>query len=357
MAPAEVDVIVPVHTTARPIARAVDSVLRGTRARVRVIVVCHEVDPAHIRRAVGGDPRIELIPYGDGRRSPAGPLSRGLDAVDAGFFAKLDSDDTLQPGALDAWLEIARGQDAAIVMPRMAWPGAVPTPPLRPRRRAIVDPVADRLAYRTSTMGLVSRDLVARARPVEGLLTGEDIAPSLRLWFSGARIAWAGRAPAYLVGVDGDERATAGRSLGETLAFVPSVTGDGELRALPARDRAAIAAKLMRVHVFGAIAAHAGAWTADDRATLARAVDAVCAFGDAEGAFSIADRRLLRGAQDPASPADELDRRARARRRRGHPSTLLPAHARGWTRPDGAGRIDAAFALTLLRTPTSPLVE
>lgn len=345
--PADIDVIVPVHTTARPVARAVASALDGTRARVRVLVVCHDVEPTLIRDAIGADPRVELLSHRDGVRSPAGPLNAGLRAVEAQYFAKLDSDDTLQTGALDTWLEIARRREAEIVMPRMLWPGAIPTPPLRPRRRALVDPLADRLAYRTSTMGLIARRLAGAAAATEGLVTGEDIAPSLRLWFSGARIAWAGNAPAYIVHDDGDERATARRRIADTLAFVPSVVDDDDLRAKPDPQRAAMAAKLLRVHVFGAIAAQRGGWTTSERALLAGAVRQLGRFGDGAGALSRADLRLLTLAASESSSSDELGRAAAARRRRLHPRTLLPARWTGWMRPDGAGRIDVAFAFAV----------
>lgn len=348
-AAADVDVIIPVHTLARPVGRAAASALLGVRARVRALVVCHDIDPVQVGRLVGDDPRIELLTHRDGIRSPAGPFNAGLAAVRAPYFAKLDSDDTLEPGALDAWLALARDRGAAVVMPRMLWPGAVPTPPLRPRVRPLLDPLADRLAYRTSTMGLFSSTLADRARATEGLRTGEDIAASLRLWFSGAPIAWAGAAPGYVVGLDGDERATAARPLSDVLAFVAAVVEDEDLRGLGARQRAAIVAKLVRVHLFGAIAAHPGEWTGEDRAELADATRAVCAFGDGADVLSVTDRRLLTLAARADSATAELLRTARRRRRRVHPANLLPARWRGWRRPDGAGRIDAAFVLALLR--------
>lgn len=355
MSSADVDVVVPVHTAERPIGRAVASVLRGTASRVRVLVVCHEIDPAIVAHALAqiglaGDDRITLLPHHDGLRSPAGPFNRGLAAVESPFFAELGSDDTLADGALDAWLALARARDAEIVIPSMAWPRAVATPPVRPRHRALLDPVADRLAYRTSTVGLISRRLRERARATEGLRTGEDIAPSLRLWFSGARIAQGDRSAPYVVHTDGDDRATAGNSIGDALAFVPSVVGDQDLRALAARERAAIAAKLLRVHVFGAITAHTGEWNAEDRVTVSAAARQVCTFGDAAGALSIADRRMLALALRPQTADRDLDHAAATRRRRLHPATLLPAGAAAWRRPDGAGRIDAAFAFALTRT-------
>ncbi len=357
-APADVDVIVPIHTAARPVARAVASVVRGTRARVRVIVVCHDIDPAVVQDSLAsaglapttGNARIEVLTHRDGIPSPAGPFNRGLDAVESPYLAKLDSDDTLDAGAIDAWLALARTYDAGIVMPRMTSPGAVPTPPLRLRPHRMLRPVPDRLAYRTSTVGLVSRALAERARAIEGLATGEDIAPSLRLWFSGTRIVWGGQAPAYIVHADSDDRASAPRAVRDALAFVPSVVQDDLLTTLTGHERGAIAAKLLRVHVFGAITAHAGPWDPRDRTAVASAVSQVLAFGDAAAALSIADRHLLRMASEMDAAEADLARAARNRRRRVHPASLVPARLAGWTRPDGAARIDAAFLAAMLRS-------
>lgn len=357
-APADVDVIVPVHTAARPVARAVASVVHGIRARVRVLVVCHDLDPAVVQDSLAraklapatGNARIEVLAHRDGVPSPAGPFNRGLDAVESPYVAKLDSDDTLSPGAIDAWLDLARAHAAGIVMPRMASPDAVPTPPLRPGRHRVLHPVSDRLAYRTSTVGLISRTLLTHAHAIEGLPTGEDIAPSLRLWFSGTRIVWGGAAPAYVVHADGDDRATAGRAVRDALAFVPSVIHDDLLATLTPDERAAIAAKLLRVHVFGAIATHAGTWDPQDRAAIVAAVSDVLTYGDAAGALSIADRHLLTLASRIESSETDLASAAADRRRRLHPAALLPAQRSGWARPDGAGRIDTAFLLAMLRT-------
>ncbi|WP_454295691.1 glycosyltransferase [Salana multivorans] len=240
--PAEIDVVVPVHDARRPLTRLLRSVLTDVRARVRVIVVCHDIEPDDVREGLArdvqlaGDERVELVGFRDGVRSPAGPLTRGLEHVRAPYFTKIDSDDSLAPGALDAWLTLARQTGAHAVMPVMDWPGSVPTPPLRPlslRGGARLDPVADRLAYRTSTMGLLARSLRSRAVPTPGLATGEDIVPGLRVWFSGARIVWGGPRAVYRVH-DGVDRATAGGASGlgvaQRLGFVEHLVADPVLR-------------------------------------------------------------------------------------------------------------------------------
>lgn len=177
---AQIDVLVPIHTTARPLARLLDSVLGGTQATIRVLVICHDVPPEQVHASVAKDrtgdgvatdPRVVYLPYSDGVPSPAGPLAYALDRLEAPYFTKVDSDDTLEPGALDAWLDLAHRCGAGVVLPRMPGHGPVPTPPLRVSRwraGSHLDPIADRLAYRTSTMGLIRSDLAPLARPSSG---------------------------------------------------------------------------------------------------------------------------------------------------------------------------------------------
>ena len=71
-----VDLVIAVHSTERPIERAVRSVLAHTDAPTRVTVAVHEVDPTGISDRLGDlarDDRVRLLPYSDGLRSPAGP--------------------------------------------------------------------------------------------------------------------------------------------------------------------------------------------------------------------------------------------------------------------------------------------
>lgn len=256
---AQVDVLVPVHSATRPIERLAGSVLEGTRARVRVLVIAHNIEENRIRVALGRyseDSRVQVAGFRDDIPSPAGPMNHALDRVTAPWFTKIDSDDRLSPGALDGWLCRAREQDADIVLPGMLVPSAgtgFPTPPRRPCHVRL-DPLRDRLSYRTSTMGLLSADLRDYARPVEGLETGEDIAPSIRLWFGARRIVAARAADAYLVGNDAVDRVTeSARTFATELAFVSRFVEEEIWARLPAEGRAAVARKLIRVHVLGAL--------------------------------------------------------------------------------------------------------
>ena len=128
----------------------------------------------------------------------------------------MGSDDTLEPGAVSAWLDTARATGAAAVIAPVRYRGGprILTPRARVFRGPLVDPLRDRLAYRTAPLGLIRREALSRLglRLSQGLRTGEDLEFGLRLWFSGEKIAYPAHAPAYLVGQDADERVTSRRA-------------------------------------------------------------------------------------------------------------------------------------------------
>lgn len=255
----QVDVIIPVHTADRPVARAAGSVLDHTAAPVRVTLVCHEIEPARIAQALGAradDPRVRLLPFRDGVPSPAGPINAGLDAATATFTSLLGSDDRYAPGAIDAWLAIQSRDDADVVIPRVivAPDRSLRTPPVRPFRSRRLDGVRDRLAYRTVQLGLISRELSAGIRMTPGLRTGEDVIQGASLWYSPARISFARRAPAYIVETGGGDRvSTTVRPPEEQLAFLDAVLAPDLVARLSLAEREAFAVKLLRTHVLDAL--------------------------------------------------------------------------------------------------------
>jgi hypothetical protein len=257
-----VDVLVPVHSAQRPVARLAESVLKTT-VPVRLIVVAHNVDPASIEAALGrhlNDDRVTVVPFSDGIPSPAGPLRFALENLESPFFMKIDSDDYLADGAIESWMNTQRRFDADIVLPTMRMAGTprnFPTPPRRPFRTTL-DPVRDRLAYRTSTMGLIRSELAHEAIPVPALETAEDLAPALRLWFTGARIVAAETRHSYMVASDAGDRVTQERrSIAAELAFVAPLIDEDFWGGLASDARLSIIAKILRVQVFGALAKRA----------------------------------------------------------------------------------------------------
>ncbi len=351
---ASIDVLVPVHSPTRPIARLAASVLTGNGAAIRLIVVAHNTPPEGIRAALGefdADPRVELLAVNDGIPSPAGPLRRALEAVSAPYFAKIDSDDWLAPGALDSWLLTASRHDASIVLPRMQPEGArgsFPTPPRR-RMRRILDPVRDRLAYRTSTMGLISSRLIPLASPTPGLIVGEDIVPSIRLWFRGGRIVRAPHRATYSVGSTAGDRTTASvKPLAEELGFARALVDDEVFMSLPPSDRAAVVAKMIRVHI------SSSAWRSaslglpgDDGAALTEATRVlVDAAPEVKGFLSRADLDLVQAITAGGADAARLATLAASRGRYLRPRSLQTSRMRNYLARDAPLRFLTASTLT-----------
>jgi len=342
----DVDLIVAVHSPDRPVERAVRSVLAGTEADVRVTVVCHGLATDVVANRLDSfaeDPRLRLVRHDDGMRSPAGPFNAGLGLATAAFTSVMGSDDTLEPGALDSWLALAGRRQADVVIARLrhASGAGVPTPPVRPWRRGLLDGVRDRLSYRSAPLGLVRRERFGDLRFTERVAVGEDIPYVSRLWFSPARVVL-DRGPAYVIGDDAEDRVTlVPRPVADELAYVPHVVDAAWFAALTDEQRLALVVKLLRVQVFGAVANRPDPawWTASERADLARLTAAlVAAAPRVRRVLSRADLRLLgvvaetgSGREDGTEGARTSERLVAAavdRRRFGRPSTLLPADPR-----------------------------
>lgn len=361
-----VDVIVGVHSTSRPVARAVTSVLANATP-VRVTVVCHDLPAAQVARVLADVPararalghEVRLVEHADGVRSPAGPYNRGLDEASAPYVSVLGSDDRLAPGAIDSWVALARRADADAVIPCLAFArpdgsvrAVVPTPPARPFRSTGLDPVRDRLAYRSAPLGLLRRATLERLglRHDEGKPVGVDLELSTRLWFEAERIAFDRRGPAYLIGEDGPDRITmAHRALDQDLAWLPGMLEARWFRVMPPRRRRALAVKIMRIHLFGAIhyRPEPSTWTARERETLRNVtLEVLTAAPDAERVLSRAEHDLLDAALDPAVPAERLVALSARRRRHGTPATLVPRDPRFLLAREAPLRFMAASVLT-----------
>ncbi len=257
-----VDLIIPVHSAERPVRRAVSSVVDHTRAPVRVCVVAHNTDPEGVRESLGefaSHPALTLLHLDDGIPSPAGPRNLGIERTAAPYFSLLDSDDTLRPGALDSWLELARSSGADAVLARIERQGSDtpdPLPPTRPGRTTDLHPVKDRLAYRAEPVGLLSRARFSGLRYTPRLRSGEDLEVSARICFSGASVAYDRHGPAYVFGNDAVDRVTAARrSLAEDFAFLDAIAESEWFGTLNRRERRVLGVKVFRLHFFDAVLA------------------------------------------------------------------------------------------------------
>ncbi|GAA2456122.1 hypothetical protein GCM10009857_20660 [Agromyces soli] len=301
------DVVVPVHRLDRPIDRAVASALREAETS-RVIVVGHELSAERVRARLGetaGDPRVEVIAHHDGVPSPAGPVNAGLERATADFVIRLDSDDEFEPGLLASLLAAQRAGGASVAIPLIRRNGATPllSPLARAGDRALLDPIADRLVYRTHTFALVDRRRFPSLRLSVGLATGEDVEYAIALWFSGRGVAFARSGPAYRLNDDAGERVTTTRRpVADDLACVLRLLDSPTFSRLPRRAQRAVATKLLRNHVLQTARNRPtpAEWSAADRVAVARTVAAIrTAAPSAAAPLSIAERRILRALADP----------------------------------------------------------
>lgn len=307
-----VTVVIPVHQLNRPIERAVGSALAaGHPGQVKVLVVCHGLAAQDVQARLSDLPKpdIEVLEFADGVPSPAGPKNAGLRQVNTRYVAFLDSDDYLEGDALSTWIDQADSTQADAVVARLrTQSGAVVrSPRLRLLRRGHLNPVRDRVAYRTSPFGVMRRSTVERLgmQFTTGLRTGEDMEFSLRMWFGGGRIEMGRPGAVYVVGEDAVQRVTAPMlPLREEFRALSHVLRVGWLDELANRSRHAIAVKILRVHILSAMYRRGGGfpWTTDDRAALAAAVEAIKAIAPSvEQPLSIAELELLRLAEAPQS--------------------------------------------------------
>jgi hypothetical protein len=307
-----VTVVIAVHQLNRPIARAVESALAaGNPGQVKVLVVCHGIAADDVRSKLSELPQehLELLEFADGIPSPAGPMNAGLKRVSTRYVALLGSDDFLAAAALSQWIGQADSSQADAVVARLSTQGGTPirSPRLRLLRTGPLHPVRDRLAYRTAPLGLMRLSTIERLgiQFIGGLRTGEDMEFSLRLWFSGGRIEMGRPGGTYVVGEDAVERVTGQMlPLPEEFRALLGVVKADWVRELRGPARQAIAVKILRVHVLSAMYRRGGSfpWTADDRAALAAAADAIKALAPSvERPLSVAELELLRLAEAPES--------------------------------------------------------
>lgn len=330
---APVDVVIAVHTHSRPLGRAVRSVLEGNELHTRLTVVCHDVESDRIAAIV--DPehrdRVTWIEHQDGLQSASGPFNAGMSAAQGDFVSIMGSDDTLQPGAVDSWLRLARRTRADSVVTRLALGEVgrkVPTPPTRPWLRGLADVVTDRLSYRSAPLGLVSthaRERLGLAL-AEGMPVGGDVGYATRLWCE-TRVAVQRGGPGYVIGEDAVDRVTyATRPISVELAFVMHLLEQPWFTAYPQRTRTAVATKLLRIHVFGAVVnrPEPGWWTHAERTSLLGVVLRLHAAAPHHARpLSRADHALIAAILDPAIPAERMIELAQDRRRHGTPATLV----------------------------------
>ncbi|MGO3833722.1 MAG: glycosyltransferase family A protein [Microbacteriaceae bacterium] len=264
MATPQAEVVIAVHDPRRQVVRAARSVLDGTKTNALVTVVCHGKPKEHFAElmqfAEQRAGQVRLLEYSDGIASPAGPFNHGLDEAVAPYVAIMGSDDMLEPGALDAWHRLAVSENADFVFAGMKYQNgtSIVNPQVRSWREKGLDPRKDRLFERSAPLGLMRTALLRQRsmRLAEGLASGEDIEFTAQLIVAAQRIATARKHPKYIIGVDAEDRVTAGHyTAAEMLAplwliirspWFAELAPDVKASLLTARLRIAVLATIAR---------------------------------------------------------------------------------------------------------------
>ncbi|GAA2516314.1 glycosyltransferase family 2 protein [Rarobacter incanus] len=324
-----IDIVVAAHDPRRQVGRAVGSVL-GSRAGddVRVTVVAHNQPRAAFGQALAAfatDRRLRVIELSDGLHSPAGPFNAGLDAATADYVGLLGSDDYLEPGAIAAWAQHVRRWRPDYLMAAIREDGGPlwREPLLRYRRVRRLDPVRDRLDYRTAPLGLLRREFVADlgVRLTPTAATGEDIELGLAACNRGYVDAGVGM-PAYVIGRDAPERVTLiPRPFHEEAIALVHLAAAPWPWQLSIRQRRAIAIKLWRTSVVTAVRGRpdASAWAQNDVRSLLAVGQWLSELApDATGYLSIPEAMIAGvvcgiDADEPEASARDVARAARLR--------------------------------------------
>jgi hypothetical protein len=327
------EAVIACHDPERPLERVVTSILEqqgslhALGAGLKVTVVAHNVGADELAEALTAPvaEQVNFLELKDGIFSPAGPINLGLHSSASTWVTTVGSDDTLARGSLAAWYRRGRRTGAASVLAPIRLPhGMVRTPYLRPGRREVLDPVGDRLAYRTAPLGLLRVDAlqaVGFAYTEAGLRAGSDIEPGLRMWFRGGAVTYPFGAPAYVVSEEmGGERVTAavGRLRSELGWFAPLMAQDW-LQDASSAERQEIATKIARAHLVPAVRRRVGdlststaetapeardRWTGDDAQTMRAALTSLRTLvGAPLHTLSRAEVRLLTAASEATDTA------------------------------------------------------
>lgn len=362
LTPPLVDIVIPVHSTARPLERAVRSALRASEGagpgQCRVLVVAHHLREREVLAMLPEPLRaaVTVFECEDRGSTAAVPRNEALRRSTARYISFLDSDDTLDPGAVTRWLGIAERRGSDLVIPFQHHEAARVdiTPVTRPFRSARLDPVRDRLGYRSSAFGLVRLDVVRAlgASFDETVRTGEDQSFVMALYTGCSRIDYAPGTPGYLVHADADVRVSQQPlPLREEVAAALDLGAHPWFPRTPAELRASHVLKYLRVNFFPAVQGlvERGEWSAAHASTAwTVARELLDVAPNVEDRLARADRRVLALLQDSA-PKGELRAALTARRRFASPDALLTTSARWFLDRQSPLRVVVASAVQLVR--------
>lgn len=360
--PPLVDIVIPVHSTSRPLQRAVSSALRAVPGaapgQCRVTVVAHHLTAEQVHSMLSVEQRavVDVIESEDRGSTAAVPRNEALRRTSARYISFLDSDDTLDPGAVTRWLRIAERRGSDLVMPFQHHenPRVDITPIVRPLRRSDLDPVKDRLGYRSSAFGLVRVDAARQmgARFDESVRTGEDQSFVMALYAGSRRIDSAPGTPGYLVHADADARVSRqSLPIRDEVAAALDLIREPWFAGAPDELKRSYILKYIRVNFFPALehAVRSGAWDAHHARSANAVFEELTQYAPhVTDQLSRADLRVAR-LLSPGAGERELLAALAERRRYTTPGALLTER---WSRVLGRQaplRVVAASAVQMLR--------
>ena len=353
-----VDVIIPIHDSKRPLERTLRSLLAtgmSVGSEVLISVVCHNIPAAEISSKLPSElsELVNFLEFHDGLPSPAGPRAHAIEQTNGRYISFLDSDDTFDPQALKSWVTQAdeHSLDAVIPPERHDTGKAIRTPPVRPFRTGNLDPVRDRLSYRTAPLGLIRRAAIDQLGLEFGgeVRNGSDQVFALKLWFGSASVRFARGQPGYVVGGDADTRVTTQmQPLAAELKATRDLLRTAWFADLSTASRRAIAVKFVRLQLFGGVERRlaANTWSVGSRIDAAEFLSTIEKVASGyQRSLSVADVRMCRAIASQTPTANEMSLLAKKRRAFGHPSTVLTHDLRYLLLPDAPLRYMIATAL------------
>lgn len=344
-----VQIVVPVHTLDRPIRRAVESILADPHSGA--IVVAHNLDPEDLD--IPKDPRVHVVHLEGAQGKPGAAFDAGISAATAPWVGIMGSDDWFEQGSLDCLVSHGEEDGADFVLAPLAYQGGRRGFLPRTLRNRGLRAVRDRLFYRTAPLGIGRTVLMQEERFEFGAThpVGSDVEVSVRLWTSDLSISYFPDDPAYVVGADAKTRTTLiKRPLSVHGAAWKGIWEDLHLATLDPSEREALAVKIMRVHVHGAVAArpHPEDWGENDFEWLSELMQHL--LEEAPNALQSFRRSTAATLTSLAQGdmAGTLERLAEEEKRsiRG----LVPHSVRGWVNIDGPVRNLAVEGLHSLGT-------
>lgn len=336
-------IVVPVHSTSRPVRRAVESVLN--EPEFGVVLVAHGVDPHDLD--LPSDSRIHVVEVKEACGRPGFAFNRGFEVATAEWVGVLGSDDWYQPGALSRMLSRALRDDADGVLAPQRREGEQQNTGIPATvRRKNLEPTRDRLFWRSSPLGIFKRGLlgVGEFGFDEQVGAGVDQLNGALLWAGGHRISYYPDDPPYIVGGSpGDHASELDGRLANHASGWEVLWHDSRIQSLSLPTRRALANRMLTVNVFSVVLPRASSGTLDqaDLEWVSRLLQTMSEVAPGmERSLSIGHCRIFRAlVKADARQLDEALSRATFVQNRlpCHPSALFSPSF--WLRATAAARM------------------